>query len=116
MTGGRPRQDRATVYLLDQAIPGEYLEIPADGHIRDAEPLGEVADTCAAIAPDGLQDERLAVSGKHLRASPPSRRMASGAGGRLRVTSSVSSETFANRVRFRVRVSETDVISLTSSP
>ena len=51
--------------LLDQAVPGKDLEIAADGHIRDAEPLGEVTDTCAAIAPDGLQDERLAVSGKH---------------------------------------------------
>ena len=47
------------------AIPGEDLEIAADGHVRDAEPLGEVTDTCTAIAPDGLQDERLAMSGKH---------------------------------------------------
>src|SRR5437764_1173698 len=65
VAGGRPWQDRTAVYLLDQAIPGEDLEIAADGHIRDAEPLGEVTDTCAAIAPDGLQDERLAMSGKH---------------------------------------------------
>src|SRR6185437_6520910 len=65
MAGGRPRQDRAAMYFFDQAVPGEDLEIAADGHIRDAEPLGKVTDTGAAIAPDGLQDERLAVSGKH---------------------------------------------------
>ena len=94
------------MYFLDQAVPGEDLEVAADGHVRDAEPLREVADTGAAIAPDGLQDERLAMSGKHLVLPLLHNRMAPGAGGRLRVASSVLSETFANRVRFRARVSE----------
>src|SRR6516164_2698160 len=63
VAGGRPWQDRAAVYLLHQAVPGEHLEVSADRHVRDAEPLGQVAHPGAAIAPDGLQDQRLAVSG-----------------------------------------------------
>ena len=63
VASGRARQHRAAVDLLDQAIPGQHLKVPADGHIRNAEPLGEIADPGAAIVPDGLQDERLAVSG-----------------------------------------------------
>src|ERR1035441_517875 len=62
-TDTSPRQDRAAVNLLHQAIAGEDLEVSADGHVRNAEALSEIADPGAAIAPDGLQDERLAVSG-----------------------------------------------------
>ena len=59
------RQDRAAVHLLDQPGPGENLEIAADGHVGDAEPLGEVADPGTAGPPDVLQDQRLPVLGEH---------------------------------------------------
>jgi hypothetical protein len=64
MAGGwRPRQDGAPVDLFHQAIPGQDLKVPADRHVRNAESLGEIAHPRAAVAPDGLQDERLTVSG-----------------------------------------------------
>ncbi len=63
MTQGRARQHRAAVHLLHEPVAGEHLKVSADRHIRDAEPLSQVTDPCAAVAPDGFQDERLAVSG-----------------------------------------------------
>jgi hypothetical protein len=115
VAGGRPRQDRPPVHFLYQAILGEHLKVSADRHIRNAEPLSEIADACAAIAPDGLQDERLAVSGKH-PLLPPCR--AEGAGGRAGGTgaSSVLCETFAIGVRFRVRLCDADGIPSPKPP
>src|SRR5206468_11452688 len=102
----RSRQDRASVHLLDQAISGENFEVPADGHVRDAQPLGQVADPCAAVAPDGLQDARLAVSGKHYVLPFLVIGWRRGRAGDPGIASSVPSETYAMRVRFRVPVSE----------
>src|SRR5262249_9459843 len=51
--------------LLDQPGPGENLEIPADSHVGDTEPLGEVGDPGTAGPPDVLQDQRLPVLGEH---------------------------------------------------
>src|SRR5580692_3626987 len=115
VAGGRPRQARPPVHFPSQAILGEHLKVSADRHIRNAEPLSEIADACAAIAPDGLQDKRLAVSGKH-PLLPPCR--ADGAGGRAGGTgaSSVLCETFAIGVRFRVRLCDADGIPSPKPP
>jgi len=67
------RQHGTAVHFLDQAGPGEYLQVTADSHVRDAEPLGQVADPCAARAPHLLQDERLPVLAEHLWCLPAPR-------------------------------------------
>ena len=63
--GGSSRQNRAAVNFLDQAIPGQSLQVAPDGHVRDPELLCQIADSCAAVAADSLEDQRLPMPGKH---------------------------------------------------
>ena len=45
----------------------EQLEVAADGHVGHAEIPGEVADPDAAVLPDALEDQRLALASEHVR-------------------------------------------------
>ena len=51
--------------FLDQAVSREGLQVPPDGHVRDPELLGKIADSCAAVTADSLEDQRLSMPGKH---------------------------------------------------
>ena len=64
------RQYGAAVHLLDQPGPGQHLQVAADGHVRDAEALGQVADACAARAPDVLQGSATAGAWRASSAFP----------------------------------------------
>ena len=65
---GAARQGRGTaVDLLEQAAVVEQLEVAADSHVGDAEVPGELANADAAVLADALQDQGLALTGKHVR-------------------------------------------------
>jgi hypothetical protein len=53
----RAWQHCAAVDLLDKTVFREYLKIPPDRHVRDAQLLRKIANSGAAFVPDGLQNE-----------------------------------------------------------
>ena len=62
---------RAAVDLLEQAPLVEDLEVAADGHVRHAELAHEVGDPHGPVLADAFEDQRLALSGEHVRHPPP---------------------------------------------
>ena len=53
------------VHLLQQPLPRQLLEVPADGHVRDLEQAGQVADPHAAVPPDLVEDPGLTLAREH---------------------------------------------------
>jgi multiple sugar transport system substrate-binding protein len=70
------------VDLLDEAALVEELEIPPDGHVRDAELAGEIDDPDGALGPDAIEDEREPLATEQPFASIPARRVPRRMGGR----------------------------------
>ena len=58
-------QRRAAVHLLDEPCRGQHVDIAADGHLRDGEEAGELAHADAALTADLVDDQLLALCGKH---------------------------------------------------
>ena len=55
----------ATVHLLDQSLLGELVEVASDRHLRDIEQFGEVADAHRTGSADCVDDDVVALVGKH---------------------------------------------------
>ena len=56
---------RSAVNLLDEARPRERVEVAPDGHLGDAELLGQLAHAHGAAAANLLDDHELSLSGEH---------------------------------------------------
>ena len=56
--------------LLEQPLIVEYLEIPPDGHVRDAEDLDEVGYSNCSVLADPLEDQSLSLAREHLGEPP----------------------------------------------
>ena len=66
LLGAEPAaQRRAAVHLLDEPGRGEHVDVAADRHLRDGEQAGELAHADAAFTADLVDDQLLALGGKH---------------------------------------------------
>ena len=53
------------MHLLQQAGRCERVEIAANGHVRDGEQLGQLADAHGALAAELLDDQLVALCREH---------------------------------------------------
>lgn len=73
---GLDHRDRAAVHLLQNALPGQRVEVAADRHVRHAEPAGQLVDPDPAPPPDLVEDQGAPLLGEqvlilaHVRSGP----------------------------------------------